>query len=182
MYCFVGDICTHISLITLQLKVLKQSRAHYCVSLGRYFLVMLAWRKFIFCFLHVKWSAAWLSVPDDLPWWHPLPIHAATVWQSVRLAVFSTMFSSLQFCSLFLTIHGRATSIYHYHFLSPCHRQSGVILPFALTRSMDRRLVISPWLPLTLDRRGLILCANVTGCYSKSLFLSVRGGGGCCGN
>lgn len=42
MYCFVCDISTDISLITLQLKVLKQSRSHYCVSLGCYFLVMLA--------------------------------------------------------------------------------------------------------------------------------------------
>lgn len=137
--------------------------------------------KFSVSCMH-KWSAALLLVTDDLPWRHPLLIRTTTVWQSVSLTEFSSMFSSFQFCSLFLTIHRRATSIYHYHFLSPRHRQSGVILPFALTRSMDRRLVISPWLPLTLGRRGLILCANVTGCYSKSLFLSVQGRGGCCGN
>lgn len=94
--------------------------------------------------------------PVISPWWSAMVtsflIHLVTVWQSVCLAVFSSMFSSLWFC-LFLTSYGHDTYIYHFHFLSvplAVRREAAI----CLTRSMDLHLVISLWLPLTLTGPG----------------------------
>lgn len=69
-------------------------------------------------------------------WWSAMLtsflIHLVTVWQSVCLAVFSSMFSSSRFCALFLTIYGLDTYIYITSISCPCHWQSGAMLSFAL--------------------------------------------------